>query len=88
MGTVISLAFDGRRRTPRRPVRQIGLIFARTGETAHYCLVVDRSKTGVRIRTTSDFEAPSQFVMRIGNTDLKYSVVWRQNQLVGAKLIR
>ncbi len=87
MGTVVTLAFDGRRRTPRHAVRQIGMILGQQGATACYCLVLDRSDKGVRIRIRSDFEAPSDFVMRIGNADLRYSVVWRKGSILGARLV-
>src|SRR5690242_5405053 len=53
MGTVISLTFEERRRTPRRQVHQIGMILAEPREAASYCLVTDRSDGGVRIRTRS-----------------------------------
>jgi len=82
-----SPAFKDRRRTRRHPVHQIGMILAQPGGTALYCLVVDRSDGGVRIRTTSDFEAPNEFVMRVGNADSRYSVVWRKGPVVGAKLV-
>jgi len=87
MGTVISLTFEERRRTPRRQVHQIGMILAEPREAASYCLVTDRSDGGVRIRTRSDFEASSNFVMRLGNTDFRYSVVWRKGHILGAKLV-
>jgi len=87
MGTVISLAFDGRRRRRRHRVHQIGLILAQPGYAGCYCLVIDRSDGGVQIRTRSDFEAPSKFVMRLGNTDRRYSVVWRKGPVLGAKLV-
>jgi hypothetical protein len=87
MGTVISLAFDGRRRRPRHRVRQIGIILAQPGCAVWYCLVLDMSEGGVRIRTRSDFKAPGEFVMRLGNTDRRYSVVWREGPVLGAKLV-
>jgi hypothetical protein len=87
MGTVISLAFDGRRRTPRHAVRQIGTILTHQGRAACYCLVLDRSAGGVRIRVRSDFEPPNDFVMRLGNTDRRYSVVWRKGPIAGARLV-
>jgi hypothetical protein len=87
MGTVISLAFDGRRRAPRRAVRQIGTILSKQGMATCYCLVLDRSDGGVRIRTRSDFKTPSEFVMRLGNADRRYTVVWRKGPVLGAKLV-
>jgi len=87
MGTLISLTFDGRRRKPRHRVRQIGTILAQPGRPVCYCLVLDTSEGGVRIRTRSDFQAPSKFVMRLGNIDRKYSVVWREGPILGAKLV-
>ncbi len=79
--------FEERRRTPRRQVHQIGMIFA-PREAASYCLVTDRSDGGVQIRTRSDFEPPSDFVLRLGNTDFRYSVVWRKGSVIGAKVVR
>jgi hypothetical protein len=87
MGTVISLAFDGRRRRPRRRVRQIGMILAQPDWPICYCLVLDKSEAGVRIRTRSDFKVTREFVMRLGNTDRRYSVVWREGSVLGAKLV-
>jgi len=79
MGTVISLAFDGRRRRQRHRVQP--------GWAVCYCLVLDKSDNGVQIRTRSDFQAPSEFVIRVGNTDRRYSVVWRKGPVLGAKLV-
>ena len=87
MGTVVSLAFDGRRRRPRHRVRQIGMILAQPGRAVCYCLLMDRSEGGVRIRTRSDFQAPSEFVMRLGDIDRRYSVVWCEGPILGAKLV-
>ena len=87
MGTLISLAFDGRRRAPRHHVRQIGMILAQPGRPVCYCLVMDTSERGVRIRTRSDFQAPSEFVMRLRNIDRRYSLVWREGFEMGAKLV-
>jgi len=87
MGTVIPLAFDGRRRTRRHRVHQIGLILAQPGGAVYYCVVMDRSDGGIQIRTRSDFKAPSEFVMRLGTTDRRYSVVWREGPVLGARLV-
>ena len=83
--TMISPAID-RRRAPRYPVQQIGMIQTHPGATPRYCLVVDRSAAGVRVRTTSDFQAPSAFVLRCADTELKCKVVWRNGSLLGAML--
>lgn len=83
---MISSAID-RRREPRHPVHQIGMILANPGATPRYCLIVDGSNTGVRVRTTSDFEAPGEFLLRCADTELKYKVVWRRGSLLGAMLI-
>jgi hypothetical protein len=87
MGTVIPLAFDGRRRRPRRRIRQIAIILAEPGSAVSYCLVTDTSDDGVQIRTRSDFEVPKEFVMRLRNTDRRYTVVWREGPVLGAKLV-
>jgi hypothetical protein len=67
-----------RRREPRLPVLQIGMILADPGAAPRYCLILDRSNSGVRLRTTSDFQAPSEFFLRCMDTESKYKVVWRR----------
>lgn len=52
-----------------------------------YCLIVDKSAGGVRLRTRSDFEAPSEFVLRLADTETTYKIVWRNGQLVGAERV-
>jgi PilZ domain-containing protein len=83
---VISSTFE-RRRAARYPVQQIGMIFVRSGGQPRYCLIMDRSETGVRLRTTSDFEAPDQFVLGFAATEARYDVVWRKGSLLGAKRV-
>jgi hypothetical protein len=83
---MISPAID-RRRAPRHPVQQIEMILVDPGATPHYCLIVDKSNGGVRVRTTSDFQAPSEFLLRCADTEFKYKVVWRNGSLLGAMLI-
>jgi len=83
---MISSTFE-RRRAPRHPVQQIGMISAQSGGDPRYCLVVDRSDGGVRLRTTSDFEAPDQFVLRFAATEARYNVVWRKGSILGARLV-
>ena len=83
---MISSTFE-RRREPRRAVQQIGMISAQPGEQPRYCLIVDRSDSGVRLRTTSDFEAPDQFVLRLAATEATYNVVWRKGSILGAKRV-
>lgn len=76
-----------RRREPRRPVMQIGMILADPGAAPRYCLIVDRSNSGVRLRTTSDFQAPNEFLLRSMDRESKYKVVWRHGAAVGAVVI-
>lgn len=73
------------RRAPRHPVQQIGMISAK-GAEPRYCLIIDRSDDGVRIRTTSDFQAPDQFVLRSRAAEARYKVIWREGSMLGAKL--
>jgi hypothetical protein len=82
---MISSTFE-RRREYRHPVQQIGMISAQRGGQPRYCLIVDRSESGVRLRTTSDFEAPDQFVLRFATTEARYNVVWRKGSILGAKV--
>jgi hypothetical protein len=83
---MISSTFE-RRRAPRLLVHQIGMISAQSSREPRYCLIVDRSEGGVRLRTTSDFEAPEQFVLRFAATEARYNVVWRKGSMLGAKRI-
>jgi PilZ domain-containing protein len=84
--TVISSTFE-RRRAPRYPVQQIGMIVARSGGQLRYCLIMDRSESGVRLRTTSDFQVPDQFVLGFAATEARYVVVWRKGSILGAKRV-
>jgi PilZ domain len=83
--TVISSTTE-RRRTPRHPVGLIAAIFAAPGAAPRYCLVIDKSAGGVRIRTTPDFQAPNQFVLRLAESEARFNVVWRKGPIVGAEL--
>jgi hypothetical protein len=76
-----------RRREPRHPVQQIGMITAQPREQPRYCLIVDRSEHGVRLRTTSDFAAPDEFLLRFAATEARYNVVWRKGSILGAKRV-
>ncbi len=97
-GAVISSSYNDRRRTPRWPandrrrtprqlVLQMRSILAERGGTPHYCLVIDRSDGGVRLRTTSDFALPDKFVLRFANTETTYNVVWRNGAVAGAAIV-
>jgi hypothetical protein len=83
---MISPATD-RRRAPRHPVQQIGMIRVDLDSTPRYCLILDKSSGGVRVRTTSDFQAPGEFLLRCAASELKYKVIWRNGSLLGAMLI-
>jgi hypothetical protein len=76
-----------RRREPRHPVVQIAMILANPSAAPRYCLIVDRSTGGVRLRTTSDFQALSEFVLRCRDMECKYKVVWRHGTSLGAMVI-
>src|SRR5262249_8236931 len=52
-----------------------------------YCLSLNRSNSGVRLRTTSDFDAPSEFLLRCIDTSSKYKVVWRHGSSLVAMVI-
>lgn len=83
---MISPAFKERRRTPRHAVRQIAIL---TGpdRVAHYCLILDKSAGGVRLRTRSDFDAPSEFVLCFADSETTYKVIWRNDQQAGAERV-
>jgi hypothetical protein len=51
-------------------------------------LIEEISDRGVRIRTTSDFEASSIFILRFADQKAKYKVLWRKGHLLGAELVR
>jgi hypothetical protein len=78
-----SPTFD-RRREPRHPVLQIGMILANPNAAPRYCLILDRSSSGVGLRTTSYFQAPSEFFR---DTESKYKVVWHHGSSLGAMVI-
>jgi PilZ domain len=82
----MSSAFE-RRCEPRHPVQQIGMISGEPGGRPRYCLIVDRSDSGVRLRTTSDFAAPEQFILRFAAMEARYHVVWRKGSILGAKRV-
>jgi len=84
---VISPAFDERRRTPRRPGAQIGKILTDRDAAPRYCLVIDESADGVRVRTTPDFEVPDKFILQHASTEGTYKTVWRRGVLAGAHVI-
>ena len=83
---MISPAID-RRRSPRYPVQQIAMIFANPEGAARYCLILDKSDGGVRLRATSDFKPPTEFFLRVADTKSRYQVVWRNGSILGAMLI-
>ena len=78
-------AFD-LRRSPRHPVRHLGKILTEPNAPPQYCLIEELSDSGVRIYTTSDFEAPSIFVLRFADQEAKYKVIWRKGTVIGAEL--
>lgn len=83
---MMSSAFE-RRYEPRYPVHQIGMISGQPGDQPRYCLILDRSDSGVRLRTTSDFAAPQQFMLHFAAMAARYNVVWRKGSILGAKLV-
>jgi hypothetical protein len=83
---VSSSTFE-RRREPRFPVQQIGMISSRLGGLPRYCLIMDRSRDGVRLRTISDFASPNQFVLSYAANEARYDVVWREGSILGAKRV-
>ena len=88
MRCIVASSIIDRRREPRHPVLQIGMILANPSAAPRYCLIVDRSNSGVRLRTTSDFQAPSEFFLRCMGTESKYKVVWRGGSSLGAMVTR
>jgi hypothetical protein len=85
--TVISRGFIERRRTRRWPVGHIRMVRVEAGAVPRYCLVIDESDGGVRIRTPPDFEVPSELILRRGDTQTTCKTVWRRGPLVGAEVV-
>jgi hypothetical protein len=81
--TAVNSPATDRRRAPRHPVRQIGVILAHPNGAPRYCLILDKSDGGARVRTTSDFDAPNEFFLRLAETESKYRVVWRNGSVLG-----
>jgi len=50
-------------------------------------LVEEASDNGVQIRTASDFEVPSVFILRFAAQEAKYKVIWPKRYPVGAELV-
>jgi hypothetical protein len=85
--TMIWHTFDDGRRTVRRRLGHIGTIIAEPDTTPHYCLVIDGSDSGVRVRAAPDFEVPGKFILRHAGTEANYKVIWRNGRLVGAERV-
>jgi hypothetical protein len=51
----------------------------------HYCLVIDESDRGVRVRAPQNFDVPNKFILRHSGTEARYKVIWRKGRQVGAK---
>jgi hypothetical protein len=85
--TMIWHTFDNGRRTVRRRLGHIGTVMAEPGTTPRYCLVIDESDSGVRVRATPDFEVPGKFILSHAGTEARYKVVRRNGRLVGAERV-
>jgi hypothetical protein len=77
--------FKNGRRTVRRRLGHIGTIIAEQNATPHYCLVIDETDRGVRVRAPQNFDVPSKFILRHSGTEARYKVIWRKGRQVGAK---
>jgi hypothetical protein len=84
--SVVPPAFD-LRRSPRHPVRHLGKILTEPNALPRHCLIEEMSDGGMRIRTTSDFDAPSVFILQFADQEARYKVIWRKGHLVGAELV-
>jgi len=84
---VVWFGFEERRQSPRRPAGHIGKIITEHGVRPRYCLVIDASDQGVRVRTTSDFQVPDKFTLHYASIEGTYKAVWRRGVLAGAQLI-
>ena len=85
--TMIWHTFEDGRRTVRRRLGHIGTIIAEPDAIPHYCLVIDESASGVRVRAPQNFDVPGKFILRHSGTEARYKVIWRKGRQVGAKSI-
>jgi hypothetical protein len=62
------------------------MVLAHSGDVPHYCLILDRSEGGARVHTPSDFRVSDEFLLRTGDNESRYKVVWRDGSVLGAML--
>jgi hypothetical protein len=78
------------RSAPRYTLARLAKIELGNGRSPQYCVVTDISCGGVRI-DTNGFNVPDEFVLLLSGDgaakDGTYSVIWRRDDEIGAKLI-
>ena len=82
---------EEQRQSPRYPLERVAKLEPPDGGRVCYCLVIDMSDGGVRLRGFGEIEIPDKFVLNISGDgparNGRYQVVWRHAPDVGAKLV-
>ena len=82
---------EDERQSPRYPLERVAKLEPPDGGRVCYCLVIDMSDGGVRLRGFGEIEFPDQFVLNISGDgpakDGTYRVIWRRDPEVGARLV-
>jgi hypothetical protein len=82
---------EDQREAQRYPLERVAKLEPADGGRILFCLVVDTSNGGIRLRGFGEIEIPDQFVLHISGDgparNGRYQVVWRQPPDVGAKLV-
>jgi hypothetical protein len=82
---------EDQRQALRYPLERVAKLEPADGGRVLFCLVVDTSDGGIRLRGFGEIEIPDQFVLNISGDgparNGRYQVVWRHAPDVGAKLV-
>jgi hypothetical protein len=82
--------FEDQRQSPRYPFERVARLQPADGGKVVFCLVVDTSDGGIRLRAAGKIKIPDQFRLQIAGDDPAngtYEVVWRLGSDVGAKCL-
>jgi hypothetical protein len=80
-----------RRRTKRRALRRMGMIYTADGKPLVACALCDVSATGAKISIAKDIALPNSFVLslsRDGEVRRVCTVAWQFSVLVGVRFGR
>jgi len=82
---------DESRRVMRHRLGRLASMIPTDGGPPRFCLVTDFSEGGVRVNANG-LKIPDEFVLQFSSEgcfeDGIYKVVWRNDPIVGAKLVR